>query len=258
MMRFLTILFFIVLPLTFVQGAQPVKGKPPVLLPKIKPKPAPAVLHTDSSQLRLTHFNNARLARLKERPEFRYGEKEVGPSLWTRFWRWFWHLFDDLELRPNGDAMSYVALFLKYLFIALGVATLIFIILRVAGVDVSGLFKRKPADASVPYAETLENIHEINFDTDIEAAIAQHNYRLAVRLLYLKSLKQLNDAGLIHWQIDKTNTAYIDELKNPDQREAFTILTRQFEFIWYGEFTINGQVFQNIKTLFANFKQTLA
>lgn len=251
MMRFLYLLLIFLLPFCFAQASLPAQTKPVTPKPKIKS----VILRTDSSTVEVRHFDNAKLAQFKQQPEFQYNDTATRPSLWKRFWRWFWSLFDKVDFKPGTTIL---ANFLKYLFIALGVAALIFLILRVAGVDINGLFKRKPADAGVPYNETLENIHEINFDTDIDAAIAQHNYRLAVRLLYLKALKKLSDAGLIHWQIDKTNTAYIDELSNPNQREAFTVLTRQFEYIWYGEFTINGQAFQNIKTLFANFKQTLA
>jgi hypothetical protein len=246
-MRFITLLLFFLLTLSLVKAGQPVaykkvavKFKTNLGKPKIK-----AVLRTDTSMVQVKKFDKAKLASFKQQRVFQYQEEDVQPSLWKRFWRWLWHLFDNIKF-PSGRG-SAIGVFLKYLFIILGIAAVVSLILLAAGVDITGLFKRKPADASVPYAESLENIHEINFDTDI-----------AVRLLYLKALKQLSDAGLIHWQIDKTNTAYIDELTNPNQREAFTVLTRQFEFIWYGEFTINGQAFQNIKTLFANFKQTLA
>lgn len=218
--------------------------------PKLK-----AVLRNDSSVVQLKRFNNVKLAQLKQKPQFQYNSGSSGPSLWSRFWRWFWHLFDGVDA-PRG--MSWLFVFLKYLFISLGVAAIVFIILKLAGVDVRGLLKRKSVDASVPFTETLENIHEIDFDLNIDQAITQNNYRLAVRLLYLRTLKQLSDAQLIHWQIDKTNEAYVSELANPDQREAFAVLTRQFEFVWYGEFAINSQGFQNIKTLFSNFKQTLA
>jgi hypothetical protein len=253
-MRFINLLLLLLLPLCFVQAAQPgITVKPKDIKPKVKP-----VLRMDGSQVDVRTLDSARIAEFKKQSEFKYDDIASQPSLWRRFWRWFWHLFDKVDMRPTGSLMSYIGVFLKYLFLALGLAAVVFLVLRVMGVDVTGLFKRKPADAGVPYAETLENIHEINFDTGIDAAIAQYNYRLAVRLLYLKALKQLSDAGLIHWQLDKTNTAYIDELTNAEQREAFTVLTRQFEFVWYGEFTINGQAFQNIKTLFANFKQTLA
>ncbi len=240
-MRFISSFIILILLSCYTWAGKPVKVK--------------AVLHNDSSVVQIKHFDDAELARLKQKPQFQYNSEASGPSLWSRFWRWFWHLFDNIDLSPGK---SLLGTFLKYLFLVLGLAALAFLVLRVAGVDISGLFKRKPADAGVPYSETLENIHEINFDTDIDAAIAQQNYRLAVRLLYLKALKQLSDAGQIHWKLDKTNTAYIDELTNPNQREAFTVLTRQFEFIWYGEFTINSEAFRNIKTLFANFKNTLA
>ena len=110
----------------------------------------------------------------------------------------------------------------------------------------------------VPYSESLENIHEINFDEEIEKAVALHNYRLAVRLLYLKCLKQLSDRNLIQWKIDKTNSAYIYELSDPNQRQTFSRLTRQFEFVWYGNFAIDQQAFGNINQMFQDFKkQTL-
>lgn len=248
MFRLYLLLFFLVMaPCSFAAATKPGKAKPKVA----------AVLRTDSNTVvPERHFNNNYLNRLKQQPDFQYHETESGPSLWTRFWRWFWSLFDDWKIsRKTG---SFLTNFLKYLFILLGLAALTFLILRIAGVDIIKILKRQPADATLPYAETLENIHEIDFDSGLEQAISQRNYRLAVRLLYLKALKQLNDKELINWQINKTNSTYVDELKNLEQRETFTILTRQFEYVWYGEFAINEQAFQNISQLFTNFKQTLA
>ncbi|WP_158825265.1 DUF4129 domain-containing protein [Mucilaginibacter lacusdianchii] len=221
------------------------------------PKPK-ITLRTDSSVITPRYLSKSYLDSCRKLPVFQYDEAKAEPSLWTRFWRWFWHLFDGMTPDKKNVALYYLVIIFKYLFITIGIAALVFLILRLIGVDILSIIKKKPVSAEVPYNESLENIHEINFDDSIEQAISQHNYRLAVRLLYLKSLKQLNDAGLIHWQIDKTNSTYISELQNIEQREAFTVLTRQFEYVWYGEFTINGQVFQNINTLFTHFKQTLA
>jgi hypothetical protein len=244
MKRWLYLLMLILMPLGSIMAA-------PISSPKVS-------LHTDSNTITPRYLNKAQLDSCRRLPEFQYSETTAEPSLWTRFWRWFWHLFDWMTPRQKKGVMYYLFIFFKYLFIALGLGALVFIVLRLVGVDVLNVFKRKPSGTDVPYEESLENIHEINFDTSIEQAIAQHNYRLAVRLLYLKSLKQLNDLGLIHWQIDKTNSAYINELQNAEQREAFTVLTRQFEYVWYGEFAVNGQAFQNINTLFTHFKNTLA
>jgi len=144
------------------------------------------------------------------------------------------------------------------LFIALGAAALIFVIFKLAGVDLLSAIKGKPMNAPLPYDESDENIYAIDFEPEIENAIAQQNYRLAVRLLYLRTLRQLSDANLIHWENTKTNSIYINELIDTDQRLAFKLLTRQFEYVWYGEMIIDSDVFKKISVLFTNFKIKVA
>jgi hypothetical protein len=157
----------------------------------------------------------------------------------------------------KGSRYSLIARVIECLVIGASVALLIYAIFKSLGIDLVKLLKGKSAKIAIPYSESLENIHEINFDGEIEKAIAQHNYRLAVRLLYLKCLKQLSDSELIRWQIDKTNSAYIYELTDPAQKQAFGTLTRQFEYVWYGNFFIDQQAFKMISLLFQNFKKQL-
>lgn len=221
----------------------------------VKPK-APAVVRLDSSSLQVRTYQRSTLNTYHQQPDFQYREEAPDDSWWTRFWRWFWGLFPDIK--PTHGNTHGLMVFLKYLFIVLGLGAILFIILRLIGVDFMLLFRRKSTQAAMPYAETLENIHEIDFDTQLEQAVAQHNYRLAVRLLYLKSLKQLDDAGLIHWELHKTNSAYVAELADGSRRSEFSQLTRQFEYVWYGEFSIDAAIYQHINTLFQHFKQQLA
>jgi hypothetical protein len=222
----------------------------------IAPAKQPAVLKTDTVTVSQRHFDKDALTRYSKRPEFQYHEDIAEPSLWTRFWRWFWSLFDFSEIKPvnAGGFWPFVLMILKYLFLIVGIGAIIFVILKMIGIDLINLFGRKSVQATLPYTESLENIHEINFDTEIENAINTRNYRLAVRLLYLKCLKQLNDANLIDWQPDKTNHNYINELGSNPQSGAFKNLTRQFEYVWYGEFPIDGDLFKNINTMFQQFK----
>jgi ABC-type dipeptide/oligopeptide/nickel transport system permease component len=229
-------------------------------------KPAKAAtpsltLKTDSSTIRVRNFIKDSLSAYSKQYEFQYIDgMGPGPSLWTRFWRWFWHLFDFLKFKhyATGSFLSIIFNFLKYLFIILGLSALVFFILKMAGIDMFALFSKKSKTAALPYSESLENIHEIDFGLEIEKAVSQHNYRLAVRLLYLRSLKQLNDASLIDWQPDKTNSAFIDELNNPVQKDTFRVLTRQFEYVWYGEFPIDGNVFDRINLMFHKFRSEIA
>ncbi len=133
-----------------------------------------------------------------------------------------------------------------------------FVVFKSLGIDPIKLWRGEAKKINFPYSESLENIHEINFDDEIEKTVSQRDYRLAVRLLYLKCLKQLSDTHLIQWQIDKTNSAYIYELTDPLQKQTFGLLTHQFEYIWYGDFPIDQQAFVTINQLFQNFKTQLA
>jgi hypothetical protein len=234
-----------------------VEAKTPVVLIKQK-----AALKTDSSHILVRTFDRNALAAYRKQPEFKYAEVDETPSWWTQFWRAFWnwvsHVFDFLKTKNHQSGFFRTLLtMLEYLAILAGVGALVFIILRIAGVDVMNIFRHKPASANLSYNESEENIHEINFDPEIENAVSQNNFRLAVRLLYLKSLKQLSDANMINWQPEKTNSTYINEINEIEQRQAFKLLTRQFEYVWYGEFQIDAAVFNNISTLFQQFKKRI-
>ena len=207
----------------------------------------PLVVKYDSLDVSKRVFNQPTLEKYKQHEEFQYDDRYVGESAWSRFWRWFWSLFDFKNATIVGKG-------LQYLLITLGVAGIVFLIMKLAGVDPFKAIRGKSASAALPYSEYTENIHDIDMDDELEKAVNVRNYRLAVRLLYLKSLKQLNDAGLIHWEINKTNSDYSNELQDFDQRLAFNLLTRQFEYIWYGEFNIDADVFGRISNLFNDFK----
>jgi hypothetical protein len=228
----------------------------------VVPKREKAVLKTDTAKINVRHFNQAALKAYSLQPEFQYKETTTGDtSLWTRFWRWFWQWIAHLFNFGSKKAGTIWILFWKIVQIMLllgGVAALVFFIFKSQGINVLNIFRRKSAAAPIPYSEFFEDINEINFDVEIENAVAKHNYRFAVRLLYLKSLKRLSDAGLVKWQIDKTNSNYINELTDEEQRVAFKLLTLQFEYVWYGEFLIDSQVYTNIYTLFQNFNNRVA
>ena len=225
----------------------------------VKGKPAshPATIKNDTSAVKVRYFDKKALNEFSKKPEFKYLEADAEPSLWTRFWRWFWHLFDFLNIKvtKNVTFWTLALKFIEYAIVVLGLGAIVFMILKLAGIDLFNIFRRKPRSIDLPYSESSENIHEIDFDTQIEAAISQHNYRLAVRLLYLKCLKQLNDAALIQWQPEKTNSAYLNELDNTSQYSGFKLLTRQFEYVWYGDFPIDSNVFSQINMMFQKFKK---
>jgi hypothetical protein len=209
---------------------------------------AKAVLRNDTTAIKLRNFDKTALKSYSKQPAFKYDGTYTDTSLWSRFWGWFWKMADSLLSK------KYSARIVSYLLIAVGLSAITFLVLKLTGVDALNIFRRRSAAAGLANTNNVENIHKINFDSGIEKAEAAHNYRLAVRLLYLKCLKQLSDAGHIRWEINKTNSDYLNELSNQEQRIAFQLLTQQFEYIWYGEFTLDASVFKKINSLFHDFK----
>lgn len=211
------------------------------------------VLRVDTSRLNTRYLNPAQLKRLLADPAYNYDrDNDTHLSLWDRFWRWFWHLFEGSphQASPSSISMPYF----KYIIAFLVIGGLIYALVKLMGVNLSNIFSAKPSEIPVNYIPLAENIHEINFDNEIKNAVDAGNYRLAVRLHYLQILKELNDAHLISWTLEKTNLAYINELTDAEQRRHFALITRQFEYVWYGEFPVNGQRFKVISNLFDGFK----
>jgi hypothetical protein len=219
--------------------------------------PAPARLFSDTStNIKSRKFDGETLQRYRQQPAFNYHEETSGPSLWDRFWRWFWKWIDswfNKNPKTTNRFMVGLFIFLKYLFIIGGGGALVLLILKLAGIN-PNIFRKK-SSAIVPYSEFFEDINAIDFEQEIEKAIGQQNYRFAVRLLYLQSLKKLSDRGLIDWQINKTNSAYVTELSNTLQQSTFKKLTLQFEYVWYGEFVLSKNVFERINALFNDFNR---
>jgi hypothetical protein len=135
---------------------------------------------------------------------------------------------------------------------------LAFLILYLSNSNV-GLFRRK--DKSIENANfdelQTENIFAIDYQKQIEKAVAGGNYRLAVRLLYLRLLKSLSDKKIIDYQPDKTNFDYLLQLHSTRHYADFFRLTRNYEYSWYGLFPIEPSNFEIIRKEFENFETHL-
>ena len=224
----------------------------PTTLKKL-PK-APLKVYKDTSNITLRNFDANAINHFKADKEFNYTDHPGAgeTSIWERLWEWLWqHLFGWIGRTKYGGTV------IEYNLLGGGIIFIIYVVFKSLGIDPIQILTGGSRKIHIPYTESVEDINAINFDEEIEKAIAQKDYRIAVRLLYLRSLKQLSDMQLIHWQIDKTNSAYVNELTDPSQKQIFSLITRQFEYVWYGNFMIDKQAFINIALLFQDFKQKL-
>jgi len=133
------------------------------------------------------------------------------------------------------------------------IAVAVIILLLLLKTNIRGLFRGKSAAIAIDFSELEENIHHTNFDELIAEAVARGDYRKAVRLHFLKLLKQLSDRGLISWQLNKTNNDYVIELSKGGYSKQFREAARLYEYTWYGDFEVSESRYANIVSTFKNF-----
>jgi Domain of unknown function (DUF4129) len=90
-------------------------------------------------------------------------------------------------------------------------------------------------------------------DSLLRNAIKSGNYRLAVRYLYLQSLKRLSEKKFIEINTNKTNYEYVTEIRKHRFANEFASLTLQYEYVWYGEYPVDERLFEQIQNGFTQF-----
>lgn len=87
----------------------------------------------------------------------------------------------------------------------------------------------------------VNDIEDLDIDAMIKEAIANRDFRLAIRYSYLKTLKLLSTENFIAWSPKKTNSDYISEIDHPEIKELFRKVSYWYDHIWYGNFQLDEE-----------------
>lgn len=170
--------------------------------------------------------DSAMLNALRNNPDFGYSRElvQVKSSTWQwmsdRLAEWYQSLFNSVL--PNEDNW--------YLWL-IAAAVMIGIIIAIVVLRNRYLLRRKENTDS-GYVVTDDTIYGIDFEQQIKVALDRDDYRTALRMIYLQTLKWLDDNHHIHWQPQKTPSQYVREYRCA----PFNTLTTLFIRIRYGGF----------------------
>jgi hypothetical protein len=223
--------------------------------PPASEAPAPAQAAPPVAQ---RSFSPERLKSYRDNPDYRYLRDNATPPK---------REVDDYEPRytsrppievkgPRGDFSG----FFQVIFWVLIVGLVAYILYQLVQVKFGKLWKKKSDEAIVEITrddDEIEDIRNVEFDDAVQQAIDAKRYRVAVRLLYLRSLRQLQDRAMINWRREKTNRDYLYELSDARLRPLFSDLTFMFEYIWYGEFPVDQNHFATAHAGFKEFDNAL-
>jgi hypothetical protein len=178
----------------------------------------------------------------------------------------FWYANAEIEQeekksepdRPDYSPLGQQSWFQTLLWLVIFVGFVAAILWYLAGVNV-GLFRRKNKiipdhDGEEP---TTEDLFAINYQKEIDKAEAGGNYRLAIRLMFLRLLKDMTGKNIIQYKQDRTNLDYLLQLHPTVYYDHFFRITRNYEYSWYGKFEVGETAYRIIRNDFEQFKRQL-
>ncbi|MGZ8516755.1 MAG: hypothetical protein ACXWWD_05365 [Chitinophagaceae bacterium] len=172
----------------------------------------------------------------------------------------FWYANESFKKREKKKEKGNLAshpLFqtILWLIIIAGFST--FLILYLSNSNV-GLFRKSRDIAEEEADPEASDIFAINYQKEIEKAVGMSNYRLAVRLMFLRLLRNLSDKKIIEYKQDSTNFDYMMQLRSTVMYADFSRLARNYEYSWYGQFDIDKEKYSVIRNEFENFDRKLS
>lgn len=185
-------------------------------------------------------LDSAQLAAFQQDPRYDYDRELVGGS--QNFIEWLSTIISDWFEKTYNTLMDNEAV--KFALVIVGLLVVAVIAWLVWKKGAKLFLRNAPGDA-LDYELEEDTIYGVDFDGDIRQALEQQNYRQAVRLVYLQTLKHLSDAGKIEWQPSRTPTQYVRQYGLP----AFAGLSRRFIRVRYGNFQADEALYLEMKQL---------
>ena len=211
----------------------------------------------DSSEIEPVHFPAGFKQKYKS-SAFEYDVKLRQKNAWERFKEWLSDLFSRLFSFTNTEAsMFFVEVLLKTIAVIIVLIVIYLIVKVIMNKEGQWIFGRNSDKKIIRYDEIEKNLHLVDFEKLIKETIQSGEQRLAIRYYYLWLLKKLSEKEIIEWDVEKTNSDYLHEIKNEGLKKSFSYLSYLYNYIWYGEFEIDDTEFEKAKVLFEKTIKTL-
>jgi large-conductance mechanosensitive channel len=188
----------------------------------------------------------------KNDKNFDYTEVDTSDNWFVKLKRWFRNLlFKVMEYLFGNVAASGIVKFIFQVVPYIILAILVFLLIKFfLKVNARNIIQGKQNKPEFEFTDEEHIIKNEDINALITRAIEQNNYRLAIRYYYLLALKELSDHNVIKWEQDKTNADYINEIENKTLQTNFKQATKIYDYVWYGEFTVDAIKFESLKKPF--------
>ena len=91
----------------------------------------------------------------------------------------------------------------------------------------------------------------------LEKAIANDDFRGAIRLYFIFIIKRLSEKEWIKWEKKKTNFSYVIEMRGKPQYDSFNDAVSIYELVWYGNYRVRKEDFSSLEPKFKSLLNSL-
>ncbi len=144
----------------------------------------------------------------------------------------------------------------RYFLYGVLITALVYIVFRIVTDNNMRLFYRSAGKRAIAPGEEASPLEE-DLDAQLKGALDAGDHRLAVRYLYLKALRLLNDGECIRYHIQSTNQEYVRQLGGSEFSGPFRFLTAAYDRVWYGEFAMAEGQFERLYQYFQDFYKSI-
>lgn len=216
-----------------------------------------SVILLDTAALEQIHFKE-NLKKKYDDKAFVYEERAPIKSLWERFEEWFVQWFNrTFDVQDGENAKTIFGHVINVIAVVLVLLVIYLIVKALLNKEGTWIFGSKSDANLIRYDEIEKNLHLVDFEKLIKQSIQSGEHRLSIRYYYLFLLKKMSEKELIEWDVEKTNSDYIYEIKLPQLKADFEYLSYLYNYIWYGEFDLSAQEFEKAKKAFDTTIQSI-
>jgi hypothetical protein len=213
-------------------------------------------IYVDSDTIKVKSFDNNFQKKYTE-GDFIYEHKQPEKNSWDHFKEWLASIFREWFSLENPQAsLDLVVLILKIIAALIIIFVIYLIVKALLGKEGQWIFSRESGKKQIHYTELEKNLHLLDFKKLISESVQAGEKRIAIRYYYLWLLQIMAKNHYIEWDIEKTNSDYLYELKNTAHREEFSYLSYLYNYIWYGEFEIDDKTFEKTEKRFKTSLKT--
>lgn len=194
---------------------------------------------------------------ISRNPEFQYqkeAEKEKKPE--TDDNNWFQKFMEWFIAGLATFLVSDIGKIILWTIVAVILCWLIFLVFKRRGIHLFARSGKKIKKADMP-DETGDDFIPESWTSVIRQAEANGNYRLAVRHSFRHIVHLMQEAKIISPQRALANHQILSLLRQTNYHADFRQLLRHYEYIWYGDFKVEAQRYQRIKSIYTQLSSQL-